>query len=82
MLKPGGRLLLAMVTDAEFYKIGETSLPVVPLTEKDIVDVLASLNFDKKTIHTKSIPAEKQPGDGAAYQGYTGILMLQATKGA
>lgn len=80
MLKPKGVLLMSVITNASFYRIGSNKLPCVSVTESDVIEFLWSLGFAKSGIVVQSIEAETQPADGERYQGYRGMSFFRANK--
>ena len=71
LIKPGGYLLMGVVTGAEHYRVGRTFFPTIPLSCDYVVRKLRRRRLAPVLHHF--VPAERQDE-----QGYQGLFMILA----
>lgn len=74
LLKPGGQIIISAVEGATSYSVGETSFHAVPLRVQDIYRMLSDTGFDKATVTTSAVSADRPS------RHYQGLMFARAMK--
>jgi hypothetical protein len=74
LLKPGGLLVMSALEGATRYAVGSRWFPAVPISDRDLIEVLEENGFPQKRIELRCVPADR-PG-----REYKGLLLTVAEK--
>lgn len=78
LVKENGTLLMTALKESTYWRTGKNLFPSVNINETDIEKLLNNLGF--KFIKSTSIPAEIVDENADNYEGYKGMIFVNASK--